>query len=184
MHSERGLHATVDAAVRPAAGPPRLRDRGRADHPPGGRPPVGPTGRPEVLLVKRTTPRAWELPGGYLNRGRRPREGDGPRGARGDRADRAPATAWWAGTSAPGSGPTARRSTPAPPVGPARCARAARRWRSASSPSQHLPLGPLPLVPGDHQGRRRRALPRRTGGSSTSGLGTVVTSARRSTWAR
>jgi ADP-ribose pyrophosphatase YjhB (NUDIX family) len=32
----------------------------------------GPAG-PEVLLVKRTTPRAWELPGGYLNRGEEPR---------------------------------------------------------------------------------------------------------------
>jgi 8-oxo-dGTP pyrophosphatase MutT (NUDIX family) len=27
---------------------------------------------PEVLLVKRTTPRAWELPGGYMNRGEAP----------------------------------------------------------------------------------------------------------------
>ena len=31
----------------------------------------GATG-PEVLLVKRTTPRAWELPGGYMNRGEPP----------------------------------------------------------------------------------------------------------------
>ena len=29
-------------------------------------------GGPEVLLVKRTTPRAWELPGGYMNRGEPP----------------------------------------------------------------------------------------------------------------
>jgi ADP-ribose pyrophosphatase YjhB (NUDIX family) len=32
----------------------------------------GPT-EPEVLLVKRTTPRAWELPGGYMDAGEQPR---------------------------------------------------------------------------------------------------------------
>ncbi|HEX2324601.1 MAG TPA: NUDIX domain-containing protein [Chloroflexota bacterium] len=35
----------------------------------------GPAGQREVLLVKRTTPRAWELPGGYLNAGEDPQVG-------------------------------------------------------------------------------------------------------------